>query len=248
MRNIARPGSASIGGSRSSGATRLSPRVDCDTDYDEPAAAWAETVVAELAADLGAPAASFRAVTLRVHMSTALAYDKRNPFPATMLENIRIVSRHSTKETRHVELDLSGSGLTYQPGDALGFAPRNDPAVVEQLLEATGLAGDLEVSVKGQSVPLAAALTSRFEITGPSPRFIEQWAKLSDAAELKALAAPEASADRFDFLERHHIVDIAGGSRSPAWTRRACSPDCARCSRGSTRSHRARPRSATRRI
>ncbi len=191
------------------GAKRLSPQVDCDTDYDEPAAAWAETVVAELAADLGTPAVTKLPVAPRIAQAADLAYNKRNPFPATVLENIRIVGRHSTKETRHVELDLSGSGLTYQPGDALGFAPRNDPAVVEQLLEATGLAGDLEVSVKGQSVPLAAALTSRFEIAGPSPRFIEQWAKLTEATELKAIAAPEATADRFDFLERHHIVDIA---------------------------------------
>lgn len=189
------------------GANRLSPRVDCDTDYDEPAAAWAEAVVAKLAADLGAPAKLPAAP--RIGRAAPLAYDKRSPFPATVLENIRIVSRYSTKETRHVELDLSGSGLTYQPGDALGFAPRNDPAVVDQLLEVTGLPGDLEVSVKGQSVPLAAALTSRFEITGPSPRFIEQWAELSEAAELKALAGPEASAERFDFLDRHHIVDIA---------------------------------------
>jgi sulfite reductase (NADPH) flavoprotein alpha-component len=191
------------------GAKHLSPRVDCDTDYDEPAAAWAEAVVAKLAADLGAPAANGLPAAPRIAQPVPLAYDKRNPFPATVLENIRIVSRHSTKETRHVELDLSGSGLTYQPGDALGFAPRNDPTVVDQLLEATGLAGDLEVSVKGQSVPLAAALTSRFEITSPSPRFIEQWARLSEATELKALAAPETSAERFDFLERHHIVDIA---------------------------------------
>jgi sulfite reductase (NADPH) flavoprotein alpha-component len=189
------------------GATRLAARVDCDTDYDEPAATWAETVVSRLAAELDAP--TKLPASQRIGQAAPLAYDKRNPFPATVLENIRIVSRHSTKETRHVELDLSGSGLAYQPGDALGFAPRNDPAVVEQLLEATGLAGDQEVSVKGQDVPLAAALTSRFEITNPTPRFIEQWAKLSEAAELKALAAPEASADRFDFLERHHIVDIA---------------------------------------
>jgi sulfite reductase (NADPH) flavoprotein alpha-component len=189
------------------GAKRLSPRVDCDVDYDEAAADWTDRVLAQLAADL-MPTASALAAASRVAPAPAPIHGKRNPFPATVLENIRIVGRHSTKETRHVELDLSGSGISYQPGDALGFAPRNDPAVVEQLLAATGLTGDSEVTVKGQGVPLAAALTSRFEITAATPRFLELWAKLSEAAELKALTAPGASAERFDFLERHHIIDI----------------------------------------
>jgi len=189
------------------GAKRLSQRADCDVDYEEPAADWTKRVVAQLATDL-TPTTSALAAAPRGAPAAASAHDKRNPFPATMLENIRIVGRHSTKETRHVELDLSGSGISYQPGDALGLAPRNDPAVVGQLLAVTGLASDSEVAVKGQGVPLAAALTSRFEITAATPRFLEQWAKLSEAAELKALAAPEASAERFDFLERHHIIDI----------------------------------------
>ncbi|HXG80929.1 MAG TPA: assimilatory sulfite reductase (NADPH) flavoprotein subunit [Sphingomicrobium sp.] len=188
------------------GARQLSPRVDCDVDYDEPAAEWAQRAVALLAADLGA--ARPAPLTAVPRVAAAPAYDKRNPFPATVLENIRIVGRHSSKETRHVELDLSGSGLAYQPGDALGFVPRNDPTVVEQLLEATALTGDVEVAVKGQPIQLAAALTSRFEITTATPRFIEQWATLSDAAELEVLAAPEASSDRLNFLERNHIIDI----------------------------------------
>jgi len=189
------------------GAKRLSPRADCDVDYEDPAADWTKLVVAQLATDL-TPTTSALVAAPRVAPAAAPVHDKRNPFPATVLENIRIVGRHSTKETRHVELDLSGSGISYQPGDALGFAPRNDPTVVEQLLAATGLASDSEVTVKGQGVPLAAALTSRFEITAATPRFLELWAKLSEASEVMALTAPEASAERFDFLERHHIIDI----------------------------------------
>ena len=36
-------------------------------------------------------------------------FDKRNPFPSTILENIRSVGRHSSKETRHLELSLEES-------------------------------------------------------------------------------------------------------------------------------------------
>lgn len=190
------------------GAKRLSPRVDCDIDYEEPAAEWSAAVVDLLAEEAALAATSISVPASARSISEAPAHDKRHPFAATVLENIRIVGRHSTKETRHVELDLGGSGLVYQPGDAIGIVPSNDSRVVEDLLEATGLSGDTDVTVKNANVSLASALTSRFEITGASPRFIDQWYKLSGAAELQALIGEGAAAERTAFLERYHVADI----------------------------------------
>ncbi len=187
------------------GATRLAARVDCDIDYDEPAAAWSVKLVELLAGEANTPA---RAPAGTVSTKIAGVHDKRDPFAATVLENIRIVGRHSSKETRHVELDLSGSGLTYQPGDALGIATSNDTRVAEELLDAVGLPGDFEVKVRDSSLSLLSALVSRFEITSASARFIDQWSKLSGARELEALARPEAAAERVKFLHDHHVVDI----------------------------------------
>ena len=188
------------------GAIRISARVDCDVDYDEPAAAWSASLVELLVADADLEPRTFASPkSVQAKLAT---HDKRNPFAATVLENIRIVGRHSTKETRHVELDLSGSGLTYQPGDALGFGASNEVRLVEELLDAVGLSGETEVRVKNSSLSLASALASRFEITTASPRFIEQWAKLSCASELEALVGSDAASDRVRFLNAHHIVDI----------------------------------------
>ena len=45
-------------------------------------------------------------------------YSRTNPFKAEVLENINLNGRGSNKETRHIELSLEGSGLTFEPGDS----------------------------------------------------------------------------------------------------------------------------------
>lgn len=191
------------------GAKRLQNRVDCDIDYDEPAAAWSGAVVDILAADLAAAAAPALVAPSAVPAPAAgSTYDKKNPFQAPVIENITIVGRHSSKETRHIEIDLAGSGLSYEPGDALGIVAANDPAVVAQLLDVVDISGDASVTVKNETLPLAEALQKRFEVSIASPRFLDQWAKLSGSSELEQLRSEEYKADRMLFLHSHHVVDI----------------------------------------
>jgi sulfite reductase (NADPH) flavoprotein alpha-component len=188
------------------GAERLEPRVDCDIDYDEPAAAWSSLVVDRLAADLAKPALAAGAGTSV--FPTARSYDKRNPFPATVLETIKIVGRQSSKETRHIELDISGSELSHEPGDALGIAAFNEAAVVTELLDTVSLSPDATVAVKGQQKSLFEALERNYEVTLATPRFLDQWAKLSGASALAELRGEERSAERLAFLHNHHVIDV----------------------------------------
>jgi sulfite reductase (NADPH) flavoprotein alpha-component len=190
------------------GATRLFDRIDCDIDYDDPAASWAEQVVTRLKEEAAAAApAGQAAMTASPFPTASSSYDKRNPYQATVLESIKITGRFSTKETRHVEIDIDGSGLTYQPGDALGVVSTNEPHRVEELLEVTGLSADAPITLKGDTVRLASALESHFEVTQAAPRFVEQWAKLSGSSELAAVVAAE-QAQRAKFLHDNHLVDI----------------------------------------
>jgi sulfite reductase (NADPH) flavoprotein alpha-component len=135
-------------------------------------------------------------------------FDRKNPFSAPVIDNIVLTGRGSSKETRHIELSLAGSGLTYRPGDALGIVPRNDAALVAALLDRLGLSADAAVNVKQLSMTLAEALTSAFEITAATPRFLEQWGKVSAAKELQDLCSPDQNSARNTFLRQHHVLDI----------------------------------------
>jgi len=188
------------------GATRLVERVECDVDYDETAAQWRAEALALLVAQAGAGCEV--SAPADPAFPAATAHDKRNPFPARIIDNLTIVGRDSTKETRHVELDIAGSGLSYQPGDALGIVARNDLAVVAALLDATGLSGDSALTVKGETTTLAEALESHFEIAITPPRFLDHWAALTGAAPLVRLGGEENKSERQAWLRAHHIIDI----------------------------------------
>jgi sulfite reductase (NADPH) flavoprotein alpha-component len=189
------------------GATRLAPRVDCDVDYEEAAGAWTDAIISQLASEAKAVSSAMPAISASVDVAP-LVHDKRNPFSAKVIDNIPIVGRGSTKETRHIEFSLAGSGLSYEPGDALGIAAANDPKVVAALLDALGLSHETAFTLKGQTVTLGDALTHHFEITAATPRFLDYWASFSEAAALKQLQQEDRTGERAVFLRTHHIVDI----------------------------------------
>lgn len=194
------------------GAERLAVRVDCDIDFEEAAEIWTKTLIDQLSVaqppTASASAPAFPSVRTGPPAVAVPVHDKRNPFLAPILDNIKIVGHGSTKDTRHIEFSLRGSGLTYKPGDALGIAAPNDPAIVAEVLGLLSIAPDAVIDVKGPALTMDEALTHRFEITAATPRFLDYWALLSDAAELKHLQREDRAGERTIFLKTHHIVDI----------------------------------------
>lgn len=199
------------------GARRIAPRVDCDVDYDENAAAWIAGILSHDAFGRGSGASAHHpaAAAPPGGAPTAGAYDKKTPFPARIIDNLVVTGRGSTKETRHVELSLEGSGLRYQPGDALGLQARNDPAVVDALLDALKLSGSAAVADDRAARPLEQSLATDYEITAATPRFLQQWADVTDAAALKDLLAEDRRDARHEFLRTHQILDIVRAYPAP---------------------------------
>ncbi|TES53174.1 assimilatory sulfite reductase (NADPH) flavoprotein subunit [Halalkalibacterium halodurans] len=190
------------------GATRLQPCVECDLDFEEPAAKWLEGVIASLSEGQGQTVPAQPAAPEAKAVETV--YSRKNPFRAEVLENINLNGRGSNKETRHLELSLEGSGLTYEPGDALGIFPENDPELVDLLLNELKWDANEVVAVdkQGERLPLKEALTSYFEITVLTKKLIQQAAELLDNEKLRALTASENAQQLKAYIDGRDLVDF----------------------------------------
>lgn len=179
------------------GGERLLERQDCDLEYQAEAAAWLDKIVPLVGSLAAAPAAAAtgtgNASGSPAPAAPASAYNKANPFPATLLARQKITGRDSEKDVRHIEIDLSGSGLQYRAGDALGVWFENDPAVVDEILAAVSLKGDEPVNAGGRGKTVREALLHDWEIGLNTPQFVQGYAEISGNPELKQAAA-DASA------------------------------------------------------
>src|SRR5271157_3299454 len=72
-------------------------------------------------------------------------FSRSNPFPTRLVESRPLNREGSKKDTRHVVIDLAGSGLTYKPGDALGVYPENCPDLVDEVLRELNAGGRLDL-------------------------------------------------------------------------------------------------------
>ncbi|HXA22949.1 MAG TPA: sulfite reductase subunit alpha [Acetobacteraceae bacterium] len=112
-----------------------------------------------------------------------------------------LTGQGSSKDVRHVVVDLRGSGLTYAPGDSLSIAVPNDPGLVDATLAV------LRVT---DNAAIRQTLTHELDIARPLDRTLDLLAMAAahprHAAALRALSEGEngaepAGADLLDLLE-----------------------------------------------
>lgn len=184
------------------GAERIHELASLDVDYQEAAKTWGEQAVNAVAATLSAGAATASVAGSVQQAIGHSQYHKENPFPARLSVNQKITGRDSTKDIRHIEINLEESGITYQPGDALGIWFDNDADLVGEVLALTGLTGD-EATAQGS---LSEALTRHVELTRLHGGFITGLAEISGNAALKDLAGDKAQVNAL--VASAQVVDV----------------------------------------
>src|SRR5438046_397626 len=107
------------------GGTRVSPRVECDLDYEEKFTAWLNAALGAFgsASAANAPATESKIESQEEEIESA--YSRSNPFPALLITSQKLNADGSAKQVNHVEFDLTGSDLIYEAGDALGVFAHN---------------------------------------------------------------------------------------------------------------------------
>ena len=124
---------------------------------------------------------------------TKSPYNARNFFHARCTRNVSLCGPGSDKDTRHIEISLAGSGLTYEAGDALAVKPVNDPQLVELTLTALGFSGDELVKVKDAEKPVREALLRDFQIHFAEKKFLAKLAE-KGVEKIAELLKPENAA------------------------------------------------------
>lgn len=186
------------------GGTRVSARQDCDVDYEDRFTAWLGSSLAALA-PTSAPTADVVEIS---PAAPAAEYGKKRPFPSEVLEVVQLNGKGSSKETLHLELSLAGSGMSYEPGDAVAVLPVNAPDIVQAMLDASKLTGNEEIETKNTGRKrLADALREDLDITALSRNVLTKLAEAIASTDLQAMLAEDAKQRLKEYVTGREIVD-----------------------------------------
>ncbi|MCE2694640.1 MAG: sulfite reductase subunit alpha [Verrucomicrobiaceae bacterium] len=138
-------------------------------------------------------------------------YNVKNPCIAKVKRMFNLSGPDAPKHTAHYEIDLSGSGLEYTPGDSLAVQPQNDPALVDDMLAALGFSGAEIVKhpKTAAEVPIRQALIEGALITEIDNKLIKAIVEKTGGNTLLAeLALPEKKEDLKNYLWGRFVIDL----------------------------------------
>jgi sulfite reductase (NADPH) flavoprotein alpha-component len=137
-------------------------------------------------------------------------YSRSNPYVAQLIESRPLNKEGSAKDTRHVAIDLAGSGLKYEVGDALGIFPSNCGELVASVLDRIGADSDLPVSSPTGNKSLRDALCDDYCLKEPSDELLEAVLGRATDAETKTTLTTmleDGVPDGFDVLDVLELTD-----------------------------------------
>ena len=107
-------------------------------------------------------------------VAATTGFNRKNPFSARLIESRTLNKPGSAKDVRHVVIDLAGSELNYEVGDALGIFPVNCHELASAVV--LKLAADPSTKVRtplGNTKPLIDAISEDCCLREPSDELLE---------------------------------------------------------------------------
>ena len=213
------------------GAQRIYPRVDCDVDFDESFEGWLDGVLNALLSETpdttgpdqgtgtGIGGSSNDGSTV-VHASgsdtvfaavavEAPVYNRKNPFAGKLLTNVELNGTGSIKQTRHFEVSLAGSGLSYEVGDAVGILPDNCPELIDEIVTLLGYGDQVLVpAANKQQIPLREALLHHYDLRNISHDLLNTMAQRTADKQLQELLEKSDRKPLDAFLYGREVIDF----------------------------------------
>src|SRR4029077_11418003 len=125
-----------------------------------------------------------------------------NPATGTFLTRTRLNKPGSQKETWHIEIELSDTGIAYTVGDSFGLFPVNDPALVDAVITALDAPPDFPIGgrtlreVLTDGVSLSPAPDMLFQLYS----YVTGGGRRQKAKALSAGEDPDGDAKTLDVL------------------------------------------------
>ncbi|URJ30203.1 NADPH-dependent assimilatory sulfite reductase flavoprotein subunit [Blochmannia endosymbiont of Camponotus sp.] len=195
------------------GAHRLCDRVDVDIDFKEEANIWRKKIVLLLKKKI-TNTSVFDQIN-KVHKTIQvnhILYNRAHPFVAYLSTRQKVTSRNSLKDVHHLEIDITDSNISYQPGDSLGVWYENDPNLIDELLELLGLKGTEEIQIKGKLTSLNEALKNHYELTHNSTIVVKNMANITQNKILRDLCSDQEKLNTFilttPIIEMMHHMSV----------------------------------------
>lgn len=146
------------------------------------------------------------------HMSLQSSYDRHNPYRAAIKARFSLCKTASLKDTQHVVIDISGSGMTYRVGDSIGIYPVNDPAIVNKTLHVLHMQGDEPVQTKtGQSMTMREFLSEHVNMKGVTRKMVQTLVDKKSTGASEAIVALLKDDDKEKlkaWMHSHELWDL----------------------------------------
>jgi sulfite reductase (NADPH) flavoprotein alpha-component len=182
------------------GAKRLHPRIDSAGDHDSQIKTWMARMWPALK---NGPVAS-----ATIDPSPTNAASKQF-VAAWLIANRKLNCAGSAKDTRHIEISLTETGLEYEVGDVLGVRPMNCPGLVSEILATLGWDGEeAVVDSCGAETSLRNALLSHYEITRVPRALFEVVAERSRDLALAPPGGASNKVERGEWPNGNDILDL----------------------------------------
>jgi sulfite reductase (NADPH) flavoprotein alpha-component len=179
-------------------------RKDCDVDYEDDALSWMEALLAKIQQNHSGGSGI---IEKKGHVEVkSTAYSRKNPFEAQLINKVNLNGRGSSKETIHLELNLSGSRIEYKPGDSLGVYAENSPVLINTVLNIVKLSGTERVKSHAGDKSLVDALRTDYELTPLTALTLNRYAELTDSQMLKNILSDQQDIDRY--LYGRDVADL----------------------------------------